>query len=366
MIYNKKEYSSGDEFGPEHIKFISEIDPHVQKNGIKIRKGKFKCPFCGKIFESDLHSVKKGARKSCGCHRNYKRGKQYTKGDILGNGFVFIKEIKKKGKDRRALFSCPICKKEFEADIPRITKGLQKSCGCLQHSVKIGQKFGRLKVISDTSKRNSSRSIIWECKCDCGAVIETPTDYLVRGFTKSCGCLQKENWRSFQKNITNKRFGKLTAIQPTSKRANGSVVWKCKCDCGNIAYVSQGNLTNGTASCGCSRSKGEQQIIVYLQSHNISYKKEAEFEGCVNPKTKKSLRFDFYLPEYETCIEYNGQQHYVPVEYFGGEEKFISQKENDTLKEKFCRDTNKKLFIIKFDEDINQRLSELFERILNE
>lgn len=366
MIYNKKEYSSGDEFGPEHIEFISEIDPHVQKNGIKIRKGKFKCPFCGKIFESDLHSVKKGARKSCGCHRNYKRGKQYTKGDILGNGFIFIKEIKKKGKDRRALFSCPICKKEFEADIPRITKGLQKSCGCLQHSVKIGQKFGRLKVISDTSKRNSSRSIIWECKCDCGAVIETPTDYLVRGFTKSCGCLQKENWRSFQKDITNKRFGKLTAIQPTSKRANGSVVWKCKCDCGNIAYVSQGNLTNGTASCGCSRSKGEQQIIEYLQSHNISYKKEAEFEGCVNPKTKKSLRFDFYLPEYETCIEYNGQQHYVPVEYFGGEEKFISQKENDTLKEKFCRDTNKKLFIIKFDEDINQRLSELFERILNE
>ena len=365
MIYNKKEYNSGDEFGPEHIEFISEIEPHIQENGIKVRKGKFKCPFCGKIFESDLHSVKKGARKSCGCHRKKKEGKQYIKGDILGNGFVFIEEIKKKGKNRRALFTCPICEKEFEADIPHIIKGLQKSCGCLQHSVKIGQRFGRLKVISDTSKRSNNRSIIWKCKCDCGTVIETPTDYLVRGFIKSCGCLQKENWNSFQKDITNKRFGKLVAIQPTSKRANGSIVWKCKCDCGNIAYVSQGNLASGTISCGCARSKGEQKISEYFQTHNIYYEKEKEFEGCINPKTKRALRFDFYLPEYNICIEYNGQQHYIPVEYFGGEQQFISQQECDAIKEQYCKRTNKQLFIIDFNEDINKKMSELFERILN-
>lgn len=361
MIYNKIEYKSGDEFGPEHIKFISEIEPHIQPNGIKVRKGKFQCPFCEEIFESDLPSVQKGARKSCGCHKNSKSGVQYKQGDILGNGFIFIKEVKKKGKDRRALFSCPVCEKEFEADISIIKKGSQKSCGCLQHPVKVGKRFGRLTVIAQTSKVSKNNSYIWECKCDCGNIVYVPTDYLTRKYTQSCGCLQKENWKSLQKDITNKRFGKLVAIQPTSKRANGSVVWKCKCDCGNIAYVSQGNLLRGTISCGCVRSKGEQRITEYLQKHNIYYIKEAEFEECINPKTKRALRFDFYLPEHSICIEYNGQQHYIPVEHFGGEKRLISQKENDAIKEQFCENTNKKLFVIRFDEDIDKRLSELLK-----
>lgn len=70
------------------------------------------------------------------------------------------------------------------------------------------------------------------------------------------------------KKIEGQRFGRLVAISPTEKRdTNGSVIWKCKCDCGNIAEVSAKSLTaesgRNTRSCGCvlkdyQRTKGAQ------------------------------------------------------------------------------------------------------------
>lgn len=57
------------------------------------------------------------------------------------------------------------------------------------------------------------------------------------------------------KDVTNIRFGKLLAISPTDGRDNsGSVIWKCLCDCGNVAFISSGSLCYGkTKSCGCVR-----------------------------------------------------------------------------------------------------------------
>ena len=58
------------------------------------------------------------------------------------------------------------------------------------------------------------------------------------------------------KDISNKKFGRLTAIEPTEQRKNGSVVWLCKCSCGNYCYASSGNLVRGSKqSCGCFKSE---------------------------------------------------------------------------------------------------------------
>jgi len=52
--------------------------------------------------------------------------------------------------------------------------------------------------------------------------------------------------------LTNKRFGRLTVIEKTPLRANGNVLWKCQCECGNVSYVTTCNLkTENTTSCGC-------------------------------------------------------------------------------------------------------------------
>ena len=61
--------------------------------------------------------------------------------------------------------------------------------------------------------------------------------------------------------LTNKKFGKLIALEPTNKRKEGCVIWKCKCDCGNETEVSASFLNKGLVkSCGCLKSYGEEKI----------------------------------------------------------------------------------------------------------
>lgn len=60
------------------------------------------------------------------------------------------------------------------------------------------------------------------------------------------------------KDITNKKFGRLTAIRRTDKRENitGSIIWECKCECGNVIYVAANALQAGnTTSCGCYKKE---------------------------------------------------------------------------------------------------------------
>jgi len=58
------------------------------------------------------------------------------------------------------------------------------------------------------------------------------------------------------KDLSGQRFGRLVAIRPTEQRKRGFVVWECKCDCGNTAYVVGSKLTYGnTRSCGCLRKE---------------------------------------------------------------------------------------------------------------
>lgn len=69
---------------------------------------------------------------------------------------------------------------------------------------------------------------------------------------------------------------------------------------------------NGNGCPICNESKGEKEIRRYLKDKNIKYKSQKTFDDC---KYKQKLQFDFYLPEYNLCIEYNGIQHYIPIDF---------------------------------------------------
>uniref|UniRef100_A0A7C9NUW7 Uncharacterized protein n=1 Tax=Muribaculaceae bacterium Z82 TaxID=2304548 RepID=A0A7C9NUW7_9BACT len=52
--------------------------------------------------------------------------------------------------------------------------------------------------------------------------------------------------------LAGQRFGRLVALEPTEKRSDGSVVWRCQCDCGKVVEVNAHRLRKGnTKSCGC-------------------------------------------------------------------------------------------------------------------
>lgn len=99
---------------------------------------------------------------------------------------------------------------------------------------------------------------------------------------------------------------------------------------------------------GCM-SLGEKYIYGILSKHNILFFTQYSFENCINPKTNCNLYFDFYIPKYNCCIEYDGKQHFEPVKFFGGEDFFKETQYRDEIKNQYCLKNNINLIRIKYD-----------------
>ena len=216
----------------------------------------------------------------------------------------------------------------------------------------IGQQFSHLLVISEVPKneRRNPKKVEWECQCDCGNKTRVITNYLLSGHTKSCGCQRIETAKkNFTKDITEQKFSKLLALEPTEKRgADGSVIWKCKCDCGAEHYASASSLLSGAiGSCGCWRSKGESKINNLLFENGIHYQTQYWFKDL---KDKNYLYFDFAILNNDGTIkcllEYQGIQHYDP-EVLHGAWKNTPQV-HDEMKKQYCKQHNLSLVEIPY------------------
>lgn len=121
---------------------------------------------------------------------------------------------------------------------------------------RIGEVHGYLEIKKSERRKDNKGRIrtYYYCHCKkCGNNTWIRSDMVVSGKQISCGCMQKETvFKSID--LTNKVFGRLTALEPTNERDkyNGSVIWKCKCECGNIKYAPSYLLEkNSVTSCGC-------------------------------------------------------------------------------------------------------------------
>jgi hypothetical protein len=107
--------------------------------------------------------------------------------------------------------------------------------------------------------------------------------------------------------------------------------------------VTPTNLLNGCGCPVCNESKGEKIIRLFLTKNNINFRMQKIFNNCCNIKP---LPFDFYLPDYNICIEYDGEQHFKIKENWGGKDGFIKIKNNDKIKDSYCDKNNIKLIRI--------------------
>jgi hypothetical protein len=109
--------------------------------------------------------------------------------------------------------------------------------------VKIGNCYGDLLVKSYLGKRKNRD--LWLCVCsNCNSEHErTPWNLTETSICKTCHTKYED--------LSNQKFGLLTAIEPIRKK--GKIRWKCKCDCGNIIDVQTENLKHNVnqRSCGC-------------------------------------------------------------------------------------------------------------------
>lgn len=125
---------------------------------------------------------------------------------------------------------------------------------------------------------------------------------------------------------------------------------KIKCSKGHIYSVTFDNYKMGYRCPICKISKGENKIKNILDKYKINYIQQYKLEDC---RFKRSLPFDFYLPNYNLLIEYDGIQHYKIVERFDGYNGFIDTKIRDTIKNIYCKDNNIKLIRIPYWEKNN-------------
>lgn len=116
-------------------------------------------------------------------------------------------------------------------------------------------------------------------------------------------------------------------------------------DCGKDYPVTPNGFLSGTRCPFCSQSRGEHIITLILDSLHISYVYQKRFDSCFY---KEVLPFDFYLPDYNLCIEYDGIQHYQPVEFFGGEDNFKLTKLRDSIKTDWCKNNDVNLLRVPY------------------
>jgi hypothetical protein len=107
----------------------------------------------------------------------------------------------------------------------------------------------------------------------------------------------------------------------------------------------------GSGCPSCKHSTGEKMIQKLLTDMDLKYKTQKTFYGCVGPNSNVLLTFDLYVPEFHTCIEFDGYQHFTPVQKWGGEETFKGIQMRDNVKNGYCKDNDIDLIRIPYTMD---------------
>lgn len=246
---------------------------------------------------------------------------------------------------------CECCGKTCLKTRDYLTKKshLPKACSLkCAAAIPIGTKINYLTIIETIFEEGKETS--YKCKCDCGNIIIVKNGTKLKNNSiKSCGCYRSERMSEIAKennpikDLTNQRFGKVVALEPTNEREFQNVVWKCLCDCGKICYINANSLqTNNRISCPNCKiiSKGELKIKQLLLDNNLSFNSQQTFEDCRFQDTNALARFDFYVED-KYLIEFDGQQHFEYTNNgWNTKENYLKIKEHDIIKNKWCIENN--------------------------
>ena len=215
---------------------------------------------------------------------------KYNEGERVGpKEVLFIERVSDKRKGSYGLFECYTCKQPFKARLDHIVTGVTYNCSnCrgLKYKGKnnpnfvdlTGRRIGKLTVIEYLNKSSERNRSLWLCKCDCGKEVELPSEFITRKVKMSCG------YCNFHSN-------------------------------------------------------GEYQISQCLEKLNIKYNTQYIFKDC---KDIRPLPFDFYIPEYNVCIEYDGTSHYKanPFGSWNTPENVEKTQAHDKIKTEYCIQNN--------------------------
>ena len=193
-------------------------------------------------------------------------------------------------------------------------------------------------------------------KCSKGHLYEqTPSKHLSGQGCFICNGTKKKTPKEYYQEC------KLKGLDlPIEDYINNPTKIKHRCNKGHIYLQSPNMHLNKQQGCPiCNESHGEKYIRNYLDKHNIKYEAQKKFQGL---KDKTYLSYDFYLPDYNTLIEYQGIQHYESISFNGkGNTDLDKQKYHDRIKREYAKDNGYRLLELKY----TLNTQELVDKYLN-
>lgn len=205
----------------------------------------------------------------------------------------------------------------------------------------------------------------------CGHVFKATPQTLITN--RSCPkCFERnKGWQGktleeFKEDLKSERGEEYKVAKGGKYRGANEKIEIEHAECGHIWEVRAAHILYRSGCPRCNKSKGEELIAKILQANNLGYKPQKTFPDC---KNIKELPFDFAVKsskgEIYCLIEYDGEQHFTPFKHFGGIKKFEKLKNNDRIKDEYCRENDITLIRIPYTKT-EKEIEELINTISQE
>lgn len=249
---------------------------------------------------------------------------------------------------------CPKCnrrykpsQKEWEKEVLSLGKGQYQSMKAYQSS-------GKKTEISHVT---------------CGKTFSATPNSFRKG-TRCPHCAGRYSWTSpeYKEKVKEETNGEYEVLSDYNNSIEKVIFLHNECE--NKFEMAPSNFNAGIRCPHCNESKGEKRIRNFLVRSNILFTPQYKFEDLYYKSKAHPLKFDFAIftnneVSHQPClIEYDGKQHYEPIEIFGGEKAFKDNQRRDKAKNKYCLNNNIPILRIPYTEF--DRIEEILTEFLSE
>lgn len=270
-----------------------------QKTKIKVLHTK-----CGNVYETYPMNLVRGHKCRYCSNRALKNNSDFLK-ELKGIDTTLIPLGKYQGANKKIEFRCSICGNIVQRT-PSSIINQHKKCGYCSNRLGIDEKIKHFLAVNEKNKYI----------------------FIKRGNNPKVESKEKYIWLRHKK-------------------------------CGTVFCTTWYHFkVEGTRCPHCRESKGERVISAFLTNRAIPFIEQKKFRDC---KNKAELPFDFYLPEKNICIEYDGEQHFDKNNFYNQKRGFEYREKNDQIKNGFCDKVGIQLIRIKYNQKVDETLTRLLK-----
>lgn len=321
------------------------------------------CPIHGKFKQKPINHLKGCGCPECGKTKN-KRSMSTTEfiekaNEVHGGKYDYsMVDMENRDDKGRVCIICKTCGNIFWQTPANHLKGV--NCRVCKYKM-LSEKFASKTEIfvekarevhgdkydySETNYERKDKKIKIICHelddegNEHGVFYQTPNNHLTGYGCSKCAGIFKVSFDVFVKRSNKKHNFKYIYPQQEIKNIQTKVCIICPKH-GEFYQTPDAHM-QGQGCPKCNQSKLEKEISNFLIENNIQYIYQATHknEGL---KWLETLSLDFFLPEYNIAIECQGIEHFIPINFFGGEERFKYVQNCDKRKNILCKNNNTNL-----------------------